>query len=241
VDAKRFLWKSIVTKFGIPWAVISDNGTQFESKLFKGFCSNLGIMNFFSSLAYPQANSQVEVSNKVILDGIKKRLEEAKDKWVEELPSIMWTHRTTKRRSTGETQFTLAYGVEAVIPLKVDLPTTRTAEFDAEENEDNLRKDLNLLKARRDMATIRLASYQQQMKRGYNKNIRPRSFQVGDLVLQKVVANTKNLNDGKLGPNWERPYKVTSLAGVEAYRLENMDGKPVPRPWNICNLKKYFF
>jgi hypothetical protein len=241
VDAKRFLWKSIVTNFGIPWAVISDNGTQFESKLFKGFCSNLGIMNFFSSLAYPQENGQVEVSNKVILDGIKKRLEEAKDKWVEELPSIMWTHRTTKRRSTGEMQFTLTYGVEAVILLKVDLPTTRTAEFDAEENEDNLRKDLNLLKARRDLATIRLASYQQQMKRGYNKNIRPRSFQVGDLVLQKLVANTKNLNDGKLGSNWERPYKVTSLAGVEAYRLENMDGKPVPRPWNICNLKKYFF
>ena len=89
------------------------------------------------------------------------------------------------------------------------------------------------------MATIRLASYQQQMKRGYDKNIRPRSFQVGDLVLRKVVTNTKNPNDGKFGPNWEGPYKVTSLAGV--YRLEDMDGKPVPRPWNICNLKKYFF
>jgi hypothetical protein len=56
VDAKRFLWNSVVTRFGIPWAIILDNGTQFESKLFKGFCSNLGIRNFFSSLAYPQAN-----------------------------------------------------------------------------------------------------------------------------------------------------------------------------------------
>ena len=91
------------------------------------------------------------------------------------------------------------------------------------------------------MATIRLASYQQQMKRGYDKNIRPRSFLVSDLVLRKVVANTKNTNDGKLRPNWEEPYKVVSLARIEAYRLEDMDGKPVPRPWNICNLKKYFF
>jgi hypothetical protein len=97
------------------------------------------------------------------------------------------------------------------------------------------------LEERRDMATIRLASYQQQMKRGYDKNIRPRSFQVGDLVLRKVVANTKNPNDGKLGPNWEGPYKVMSFAGVGAYRLIDMDGKSVPRPWNICNLKKYFF
>ena len=53
------------------------------------------------------------------------------------------------------------------------------------------------------MAIIRLASYQQQMKRGYDKNIRPRSFLVSDLVLWKVVANTKNPNDGKLEPNWD--------------------------------------
>uniref|UniRef100_A0A2N9H6S9 Uncharacterized protein n=1 Tax=Fagus sylvatica TaxID=28930 RepID=A0A2N9H6S9_FAGSY len=130
VDTKRFLWKSVITRFGIPWAVISDNGTQFEGKLFKGFCSELGIRNFFSSPGYPQSNGQAEVSNKVILDGIKKRLEEAKGRWVEELPSVMWTHRTTKRRSTGETPFALAYGVEAVIPLEVGLPTTRTTEFD---------------------------------------------------------------------------------------------------------------
>uniref|UniRef100_A0A2N9GKE8 Uncharacterized protein n=1 Tax=Fagus sylvatica TaxID=28930 RepID=A0A2N9GKE8_FAGSY len=131
VDTKRFLWKSIITRFGIPWAVISDNGTQFEA----------------------------EVSNKVILDGIKKRLEEAKSRWVEELPSVMWTHRTTRRRSTGETPFALAYGVEAVIPLEVGLPTTRTTEFDVEENESSLRKDLNLVEERRDIATIRLALY----------------------------------------------------------------------------------
>ena len=81
-------------------------------------------------------------------------------------------------------------------------------------NECNLRKDLNLLEERRDMATIRLASYQQEMKRGYDKNIRPKSFQVGDLVLRKVVTNTKNPNDGKLGPNWEGLYKVTSFARV---------------------------
>uniref|UniRef100_A0A2N9JBM8 Uncharacterized protein n=1 Tax=Fagus sylvatica TaxID=28930 RepID=A0A2N9JBM8_FAGSY len=166
VDTKRFLWKSIITRFGIPWAVISDNGTQFEGKLFKGFCSELGIKNFFSSPGYPQSNGQAEVSNKVILDGIKKRLEEAKGRWVEELPSVMWTHRTTKRRSTGETPFALAYGVEAVIPLEVGLPTTRTTEFDVEENESNLRMDLNLVEERRDMATIKLASYQHQMKRG---------------------------------------------------------------------------
>ena len=127
------------------------------------------------------------------------------------------------------------------IPLEVGLPTTRTTEFDVEENECSLRKDLNLIDERTDIATIRLASYQHQMKRGHDKNIRPRSFQVGDLVLRKLVANTRNPNDGKLGPNWEGPYKVTSFARVGAYRLTDLNGKSVLRPWNICNLKKYFF
>jgi hypothetical protein len=95
VDTKRFLWKNIITRFGIPWAAISDNGTQFESKLFKGFCSDLGIRNFFSSPGYPQSNGQAEASNKVIMNGIKRKLEAAKGKWVEELPSILWTYRTT--------------------------------------------------------------------------------------------------------------------------------------------------
>jgi hypothetical protein len=95
----------------------------------------------------------------VILDRIKKRLEEAKGKWVKELPSVMWTHRITNRRSTSKAPFALAYEVEAVIPLEIGLPTTRTIEFDAEQNEDDLRRDLDLLEERKDMATIRLASY----------------------------------------------------------------------------------
>ena len=113
----------------------------------------------------------------------------------------MWTHRTTKRRSTGETPFALAYGVEAVIPLEVGLPTTRTTEFDTEENEDNLQRNLNLLEERRELVTVRLASYQQQMKRGYDKNIRPISFQIGDLVLWKVVATKTQMTEssGRIG------------------------------------------
>ena len=176
VDAKRFLWKNVITRFGIPWATISDNGTQFESKLFKGFCSELGIRNFFSSPGYPQSNGQAEVSNKVVLDGIKKKLEAAKGKWVEELLSVLWTHRTTVRKFIGETPFAMAFGVEAVIPLEVGMPTTRTTEFEVEANEEALRKDLDLLEEKRDLAVIRLASYQQEMKREHDKNARTRTF-----------------------------------------------------------------
>ena len=80
VDAKRFVWKSIVTRFGIPHVLISDNGLQFDSKMFINYCSELGITKRYSTPAYSQGNGQAEAVNKVILSGLKKRLDDAKDK-----------------------------------------------------------------------------------------------------------------------------------------------------------------
>ena len=80
VDAKRFVWKNIVTRFGIPHTLILDNGLQFDSKAFRRYCCELGITNRYSTPAYPQGNWQAEAVNKVILNGLKKRLYDAKGK-----------------------------------------------------------------------------------------------------------------------------------------------------------------
>jgi len=89
MDAKRFIWKNIVTWFGIPCTLISNNGLQFDSKAFKRYCCDLGITNRYSTLAYPQRNGQAEAVNKVIVNRLKKRLDDAKGKWVEKLPHIL--------------------------------------------------------------------------------------------------------------------------------------------------------
>ena len=89
VDAKRFIWKNIVTRFGVPRVLISDNSLQFDSKIFRGYCDELGIINMYSTLAYPQGNGQAKVVNKVIVNGLKKRLDDAKGKWVKELPHVL--------------------------------------------------------------------------------------------------------------------------------------------------------
>ena len=88
MDAKRFVWKSIVIRFGVPHVLISDNGLQFDSKMFRNYYGELGITNRYSTLAYPQGNGQAEAMNKVILSGLKKRLDDAKGRWVEELPHV---------------------------------------------------------------------------------------------------------------------------------------------------------
>ena len=94
-ESRKFVWKNIITRFGIPKCLISNNGTQFDNGPFREYYSEFGIRNNFSSPTYPQGNGQVESSNKTILNGIKKRLEKAKGRWVEELLSVLWTFRTT--------------------------------------------------------------------------------------------------------------------------------------------------
>ena len=91
MDAKRFVWKNIVTQFRIPNTLISDNGLQFNSKAFRRYYCDLEITNRYSTSAYPQANGQAEAVNKVIVSGLKKRLDDTKGRWVEELSHVLWT------------------------------------------------------------------------------------------------------------------------------------------------------
>ena len=151
-------------RFGTPHTLISDNGLQFDSKAFRQYCSNLWIKNRYSTPAYPQRNGQAEAVNKVIVNGLKKRLDDAKGKWVEELPHVLWTYRTMPRRSTGETPFSMAYGAEAVIPLETGFPTLRTSTFTSNGNDGLLEKSLDLIEERRENAMVQLAYYQHKLK-----------------------------------------------------------------------------
>ena len=174
VDVKRFIWKNIVTRFGVPYALISDNDLQFDSKAFRKYCSDLGIKNRYSTPAYPQGNGQAEAVNKVIVNGLKKRLDDAKGKWIEELPHVLWTYRTTPRKSTGETPFSMTYGAEAVIPLENGFPMMRTSIFTLDGNDELLKKSLDLVEEWRENAMVQVVYYQHKLKQGYDMNVKLR-------------------------------------------------------------------
>ena len=154
--------------------LISNNGLQFDSKIFRRYCNELGITNMYSTPAYPQGNGQAEAVNKVIINGLKKRLDDAKGKWVEELPHVLWTYRTTPSRSTGETPFSMTYGAEAVIPLETGFPTSRTSSFNPRGNNEQLTKSLDLVEEKRESVMVQLAYYQQKLKQGYDSNVKLR-------------------------------------------------------------------
>ncbi|XP_065635387.1 uncharacterized protein LOC136070035 [Quercus suber] len=180
------------TKFGIPRILVLDNGKQFDNDSFRNFCSQLGVRNHYSSPAHPQANGQVEVINRSLLKIIKTRLEGAKSIWAEELPSILWAYRTIARTPTGETPFRLTYGNEAVIPAEVSLTSYRVHNHDEKRNDEAIRLQLDLMDEVRMAAEQRLARYQDRMAKHYNSRVRHRDFQVGDLVLRKVMGATRD-------------------------------------------------
>ena len=108
------------------------------TKKFKEFCSELKINHRFTSVAHPQSNGEAEVTNRIILRGLKARLTQAKSSWTDDLYNLLWAYRTTPRTPTGETPFKLTYGIEAIIPLDVGLPSLRVENFDSQRNEDQL-------------------------------------------------------------------------------------------------------
>ncbi|GFY90918.1 hypothetical protein Acr_07g0011140 [Actinidia rufa] len=127
---------------------------------------------------YPKEHSiQAEASNKKNHEGIKKRLEKAKEKWVDELPSVLWAYRITLRKAMNERPYFLAFGFKAIISLKVDLPTIRTEAYGANHNEEVLTRGLNLTEERRENALIQMADYQKQLAKTYNQRVQmQRSF-----------------------------------------------------------------
>ena len=153
-----------------------------------------------------------------------------KGRWVEELPHVLWTYRITPQRSTGKTPFSMTYGAKAIIPLETGFLTLRTNSFNLSTNNELLEKSLDFIEERRESAMVQLAYYQHKLKQGYDANVKLRSLAPDDLVLRKVLDTVKNPAWGKLGPNWEGPYRITSVASIKAYFLEELDEHVIPSP-----------
>ena len=134
----------------------------------------------------------------------------------------------------------MTYRAEAV-PLETRFPTLRTSSFTSSNNDELLGKSLDLIKERRERTMVQLAYYQHKLKQGYDANVKLRSLVPRDLVLRKVLGTANNSAWGRLGPNWEEPYRITSVAGIGAYHLEDLDENFLLRLWNVNNLKRYYY
>ncbi|XP_058780624.1 uncharacterized protein LOC131654433 [Vicia villosa] len=147
-------------------------------------------------------------------------------------------NNATPHSTTGETPFWFTYGTEAVIPIKVYVPTRRTEEpLNEEMNWEAVREELDLIEEVWLGTALRKASLKHNIALRYDTKVIKREFEVDSLVLKR---NHKDSREGKLAANWEGPYRVRSKTKNRAYYLENLQGEELARPWNAQKLKQYY-
>ena len=108
--------------------------------------------------------------------------------------------------------------------------------YNEQNNEEAIRRELDLVEEKREQAYLRMAAYKQKASQYYNSRVKYRSFQEGDLVLKVVNQSTKNPNHRKLGPNWEGPYRVIRVNLLGTYWLQTLEGQNLSHSWNVQHL-----
>nr|GEY00955.1 reverse transcriptase domain-containing protein [Tanacetum cinerariifolium] len=146
---KKIMWDNVVCRFGLPEEIISDNGKQFRDDPFKDWCEKLCIRQHFASVKHSQTNGLVERVNHSLGEGIKARLDARSKNWIEELPHVLWAHRTMIKSYKGVTPFLLTYETKAIILAEIGMPALRTMEVDLVGNNEALEINLDLLEEMR--------------------------------------------------------------------------------------------
>nr|GEV65783.1 reverse transcriptase domain-containing protein [Tanacetum cinerariifolium] len=206
----RFVMDKIICRFGLAWIIITDNGTQLLNDPFKSWCGRFKIHQMNTAVAHPQANGLVERDNRSLMEGIKTRLGREKSRWVDD---------------------------EAVITVKIGIPTYRTLMIREGYNEGEMRLNLDLLQEMRETCAIREARYKTKMEQCYNKKVCPSGFRPGEFVFRRNKASRVE-DQGKLGPKREVPYRVVEAHKNGSYKQETLEDKKVPRAWHAINASR---
>jgi hypothetical protein len=195
----------------------------------------------WATVAHPMTNGQVERANGMILQGLKPRIYNDLNKfgrrWMKELPSMVWSLRTTPSRAMGFTPFFLVYGVEAILPIDLEYGSPRTRAYDDRRNQISQEDSLDQLEEARDMALLHSAWYQQYLRRYHARGVQSRDLQVGDLVL-RLRQDARGRH--KLTPPWEGSFIIAKILKSGTYKLANSQGEVYNNAWNIRQLRSFY-
>jgi hypothetical protein len=208
---------------------------------FLEFCDKFHIRVDWAAVAHPQTNGQAERANGMILQGLKPRifdqLNKSCQKWLQELPAVVWSLRTTPSRATGFTPFFLVHGAEAVLPTDLEYGSPRVQGYNEEANQRAHEDSLDQLDEARLVALMHSTRYPQSLRRYQARKVRLRDFSEGGLVLR---LRQDNRGRHKLSPPWEGPYVVVKVLKPDTYKLANEDGEKLTNAWNIQQLRRFY-
>ncbi|XP_028078733.1 uncharacterized protein K02A2.6-like [Camellia sinensis] len=181
-----FIKSHIIYRYGVPRYIITDNGKPFYNSLMDKFCERFGFKQRNSSMYNAPANGLAEAFNKTLGNLLKKVVAKSKGDCHERIGEALWANHTTHRTPTQATPYSLVYGVEAVLPLEQQIPSLKIAIQEGLTDDENAKlrfAELEVLDEKRFEAQQKLECYQARLSRAFNKKVKPRSFQVGELVL----------------------------------------------------------
>ncbi|KAK1698980.1 hypothetical protein QYE76_015677 [Lolium multiflorum] len=197
-----------------------------------------------SSPYYAQANGQAEASNKSLIKLIKRKIDENPRRWHEVLSEALWAYRMSCYGAIKTSPYHLVYGQEAVLPWEIKAGSRRVTfqnDLTTEEYAALMSDSIEDATELRLWSLEKIKENKAKVARAYNKKLKPKEFQVGDLVWEAVLPlGTKDKMSGKWSPNWHGPYKVDQVLKGNAYMLEQLDGVKFPVAVYGQHLKKYF-
>uniref|UniRef100_A0A803L3S7 Integrase catalytic domain-containing protein n=1 Tax=Chenopodium quinoa TaxID=63459 RepID=A0A803L3S7_CHEQI len=216
------------TMYGIPQRIITDNGKPFVNNLMDIIFQKFKFTQHKSSMYNAPANDLAEAFNKTLCNLLSKVVAKSKRDWHEKIGEAIWAYRTTYKNATQSTPYSSVYGVEVVLPLEVQIPSLRIAiqeDLTSDENDKLRLVELEALDENRLQAQQKLQCYQARMTHAFNKKVRPRSFQVGDMVLAvRRHINTLRKTGNKFTSKWDGPYMVREVYTNGAYKIVDAEG-----------------
>jgi hypothetical protein len=222
----EFITEHIIHRISIPQTLTIDQGTSFISGQVREFIESYKIKLLNSSPYYAQTNGQDESSNKTLIKLIKKKIEDNLRRWHEVLSEALCAHRISRHGATKVTTFKLVYGQEVVLPMEVNLATYRLAkqnELSTVDYHDMMMDNIDEVTNKRLQALKEIEKDKIRVARAYNKKVKLKSFQLGDLVWKTISPiGTKDHKFGKWSPSWEGPYTIVKVITRNSYMLKTL-------------------
>eukprot|EP00253_Pinus_taeda_P002734 PITA_02734 len=240
----QFIDQFIITRFGVPNALVFDNASYFSHNAMFDFAIKRGFKLKYSANYYPQGNGLAKSTNKNLIKIIKRTIEQNHKNWHKSLIFALWANRITQKNSIGSSPFKLVYGKEAVLPTNIILPSLALVQFIEESHSSSLqlRHDQILkLEEEREKAKIIHAKHQQIIKSSFDSiSSGSKQFQVGDLVLKWDKSHEDKGKHTKFQKMWLGPFQICEKIGHSTFILQDLSGLRDSLPVNGLILKKLF-